>query len=75
MKKMTNRWYVKEKYPNDSIVAVFDTEPEALAWTYKRNEYHQSNNYYVEQHDPATVWDVDIMEFIVKYKEEQDKDG
>lgn len=71
---MSDRWYVKEKNPNDSIVAVFDTEPEALGWCYKRNEYHQSNNYYVEKHDPAKVWDVDIIEFIMKHQENTDKD-
>lgn len=70
----TNRWYVKEKYPNDSIVAVFDTPQEAQAWANARNKNYQAEKYYIEEHDPAKVWDVDIVEFIMKYQEGQ-KDG
>lgn len=69
-----NRWYVKEKYPNDSIVAVFDTSAEAQEWADKRNNQYQAEKYYIEQHDPAKVWDVDIVEFILRYQEGQ-KDG
>lgn len=71
---MSNRWYVKEAYPNDSLVAVFDTEEEATAWANARNAPIQSNKYYVEEHDPAKVWDVDIIEFIMKYQEGKDSE-
>jgi hypothetical protein len=68
-----NRWYVKTAYPDESIVAVFNTEKEATAWADERNGYIQANKYYAEEHDPAKVWDVDIIEFIMKYQEGKEK--
>ena len=70
---MSDRWYVKTSYPNDSIVAVFDTEDEAQEWAVARNKAYQAEKYYIEAHDPAKVWDVDIIEFLMKYREEKKK--
>jgi hypothetical protein len=58
---MSKRWYVKK---SDELVAVFDTQPDAVEFVAKRNAFSQSGEYYAEELDPTQVWNDEVLGFI-----------
>lgn len=66
---IVNRWYVKVKHyrGGESVIGVEYEEERAQAMADNWMEQHQSNNAYIELHDPEKVFHIsgELMEIMI----------
>ena len=71
----TDRWVVKQRYPNESLCGIFYTEEKAQEWADKQNADYQSDKYYVEPYIPAKFQQMDYIKFAQEFTRGKENNG